>query len=276
MNMCETTYYLLWNTSAIAKWVQGLGFLLNPWVKKYTPILHISPQLVDTLEVWRPIYSSMQSELVSSEFNIIIEDNYQYEPRNTIIRALQQLSEASTYEIAIELDRWVRRHFFCEYLQKSLRVWERLFSIAYRFENETESIVKPPEELINILYGLNESPYALNIFDDEKDYWRNINRDIKGWLAANPNVTFDSVQENSEILTLGTIIEECSTIWCFQQISLQLTFWEMQNVVRWALMQASVWRGHDRLFIRGDELIKLELPCHNTPSVLEMYTNFPP
>jgi hypothetical protein len=269
--MCETTYYLLWNPSAIARWKEGLGFLLNPWTSKYLPLLHLSPSLIGSLEIWRPIYDSMQAELTSLIWNDdVIREGYQYRERTAVLWALRQFAEATSNETAIELDRWVRRHFFCENLKISLRVWKRLLSIAYTFEHTTEKIIHPPDALIAILRLSSQPAEYISVLNRERSHWQSVNQSIKDWVAVNPEITY-SFEEDSAIFTLGGMIEDCVVIRCLQEMATQLTFWEIQDAVCWALMQASVWMRNDGLALCGDTLIRVELPCHDTPSVLEMY-----
>jgi hypothetical protein len=270
--MCETTYYLLWNASAISKWEQGLGILLNPWIEQYIPRLGISPQLRSALEQWEPIYSLMKSELSLARLNVDPIESYRSRYRLIVVGALKKLAELCGDDVAYEIDRWVRRHFFCEYLGIRLRVWRRLLSVAYRFDVASERRIQPPHSLTSMLHEDRISDLIRK--EDIRESLRVIGSSIKEQSQDNPLIA-DGSAADFEILTFSRIVDECTTIQLLQEISRKLSFWEIQDVVRWAIMQASIGRSIDQILIGGDTLIREEPPCHNALSILNMYGDVP-
>jgi hypothetical protein len=269
--MCETTYYLLWNASAMSKWEQGLGILLNPLIEPHIHRLGISPQLRAALEQWEQIYCLMKSELSLARLNVDPIENYRSGYRLIVVGALKELAELCGNDVAYEIDRWVRRHFFCEYLGIRLRVWRRLLSIAYRFDVASERRIQPPHALTSMLHENRISDLIRQ--EDIRESLRAISSRIKEKSQDDPLTAYASA--DFEMLTFSRIVDECTTIQLLQEISRKLSFWEIQDVVRWAIMQASIGRSIDQILIGGDTLIREELPCHNALSILNMYGDVP-
>jgi hypothetical protein len=251
--MCETTYYLLWNDGNSVLWLPALSLPILPEVQPLLPHMGLSSQLLDHLSQWQPIYeSAIAKRNRRSELECPLP-NYRGEPiREIILQALQQFADQTDRPIAVELDRWVRRHVFCESLGRSLRGWQRILLEATRYHPSSPKAVRCPDSLETLL------------------------PQIETWLTTDFSSALRKVLPNPDNLDqsfakqcLGEILERSVIIQSLCYIAQSLTAREIQQLVGWSRLQAIVLQT-DVIDLQGDRLLQATLPCSNVPSILDL------
>jgi hypothetical protein len=276
--MCETTYYLLWNLSATFTWEDALSLPIFPFIKPYIVRFGFSERLLESMDVWSEICTNTlvdqffcaRPEIFYGRDSARDEySSYGDTARIAILDSFNQFSIAVDRETAVELDQWVRRNFFCRELELSIDTWKRLFQLAARPDSgSTDYRVRTPPALDRVL------PLIQQKFHEE---YTSLRFAISISQSAEKYFTDHSISVSSDhIECMGTnvcdVIDKSDVIEIFQKISTDCSHRERQDIVSWAMMQLSVLRNvrWTTTNLYGDRFFTTELPCSNTPSILDL------
>jgi hypothetical protein len=274
--MCETTYYMLWNRSAATEWVNAMGLLVFPFSEPYLLNLGVSEDLRSSIHILREI----SQEILFDEY-FFKKDEIRYycdSPaelyaaygegiRFAILKILNQFTEATQRTKAIEVDHWIRRHFFCGQLSRRIETWETVFSIVAGRHNVSIQIDLLPE-LERIL------PFIEKQFPEAYD---SFSRSMNFSELARKYYDAHSIEISSDVLTriemnFYDISRQVKVIQIFQKIAFEFSHREKQKIVSWAVLRLNAlsnirWSEID---LYGDRMFTTELPCSNTPSILDL------
>jgi len=258
-------YDELWGVSAPIYWLRALSLPFLPWAKPFLPPLGLPDGLLEHLEVWESIHA----EAVLEEDTRILTENVPLDERGfltkqVVIHALQKLAAQIGRHVAIDFERWVRRHFFRHDIKLALGDWRRVLALACRPPNSHRHQITPPSVLIPIMPNI-----APLVSSD-----RSIRLLIEIYEAAPPPPYQMSPSEKLdkcfEATMLSSAAEQAMIIKALQTIAASLNDLERKQVLAWALLQAEAGQpviNPDRL--SGDEYLRVEPPGFEMPSILD-------
>jgi hypothetical protein len=264
--MCETTYYLLWNNGSCDQWLDALSLPLQPWSMAFLELIGLSNAVISHIDIWNNCFQRLQITLEHK-----LNSTHQAVNRGQIVRLavidfFKEFSELTSREIALEIDYWVRIHFYDPSLDVSLRNWRRLLFTAYDFQEVSEHRILPPDSLTKVLKTIPQ----LVSYEELYKHLPNILNSAKEWINSQP-LEIDKDKVMMSVATLNRIIETASILKALNILANQLNFNEVQQVVEWAYIQSCVYHTPiDVLSLRGDRLIQETSPCHHVPSILDL------
>jgi hypothetical protein len=267
--MCETTHYLLWNDGACRQWLEALALPIQPWSYSFLQAMGFSTEAISNIEIWNQCYIAMMDSVEEPLSNLPGISGSSQIIRPAVIKFFQQISAATSREMAIEIDYWVRMHFYDPSLIESLACWDRLLSAAYSFKQPNQYRVTPPPFLVNALQEIS------HLVDGEisLSYLRDILQVSEKWLEDNPQIGIDREVQMFSVATVDRVISHSSTVQAMNILADRLNMTEVQELVAWAYMQACIFKTRlNTNRLRGDRLIRVTHPCCNTPPIMDSLT----
>ena len=150
------TYSHIWENIAPEQWLNRILSLPTlPWVRPILPQMGLPTALVEQPEVWAAIYASAvaehQKRLKTKDWAVGTPDGWRNLVRQVVSKALQKLALEMGRDVAIDLERWVMRHFFCQELDWTMSRWYLVLDTACQPPNSDSRQIPPPAVLVPIL-----------------------------------------------------------------------------------------------------------------------------
>jgi hypothetical protein len=262
---------LSWKDGESGKYFEALSLPTLPWAAPFLPLLGLPNALLEQPSIWESIYTQA-----------FIEHETRYRMRDwtgthgergelvrqVIVKALPLLAQQMGRNVAIDLEKWVRFHFFCPEAKRAMREWERTLRIAYFSPNSRkyQRKIPPPAVLVPILPLIEE----LVDFDRRTEI-----KDALKRVAPPPpyeQIPYEYMEHCYEATMLSGVIDRALTLKALQTIASRLNDTERSEVVAWAEAQARImYRDGKPENLCGDKYLQVELPCFDVPSLLDFY-----
>ncbi len=255
---------LSWDDSATRYWLLALSLPILPWAKPFLPLVELPDFLFTHPEAWEPIYHQAVTEYEILNTTHDFPPGRRGEPvKQVVTKALQQLAAKAGRDVALDLEHWVIRHFYCRELINALSSWRKYLLLA---SPSTFHIYKipPPDVLLPILPEI----------DDITSPMRDMNLIVQIHQVAPPPPYKQSDYERLASCFEATMLNQAANqgliIKALRVIASKLNKDQSFEVVKWAQLQALALKPpRDPEEICGDKYLQIELPCSDFPSVLD-------
>ncbi len=263
---------LSWKDTESSEYLEALSLPTLPWAAPFLPLLGLPNALLEQPSIWESIYTQA-----------FIEHETRYRMRDwtgthgergelvrqVIVKALPLLAQQMGRNVAIDLEKWVRFHFFCLEAKRAMREWERTLRIAYFSPNSRKyhRKIPPPAVLVPILPLIAE----MVALDRRTEIDQHLMR-----VAPPPpyeQIPYEYMEHCYEATMLYGVIDRSLTLKALQTIASKLNDMERLEVVAWAEAQARImYRDGKPENLCGDKYLQVELPCFDVPSLLDFST----
>jgi len=265
----EQQYAKLWKSSDKSHWFSAMSLPTLSWVRPFLPLLGLPTALVEQPDIWTPIYqpTTLEYRHRTEEFrNLAIEVRDQAEARilqQVITKALFKLAEGLGQEVAVEFERWVRRHFLCHEVELAMNAWESVLRAGCAPPNSRYDQVHPTDVLLPILPEIKDLVSLQHTIE--------IDEAIKKVAPPPPyeQIPYERMEKCYETLLVQKAAEQTSTMKALQTIAARLNDSEHSQVMAWALAQAEAIRPAIKAKLQGNKYLQVELPCSDLPSVFD-------
>ncbi|MGG6296931.1 hypothetical protein ACQ4M4_21255 [Leptolyngbya sp. AN02str] len=256
-----------WNDMAGTEWLQALSLPTLDWAKPFLPFTLLPEFLLEHPEVWRSIYTSIDTRIIhprSADYvrdGQLIDGEYGNCVRQTIVEAFHSLASLADQRVSIDLEKWVRFHFFCQESTLAMKRWRSALNRAFPSESSERNLcqVHPPLVLVPFLpeiQNLVEFGAVLQIRQTMKD-------------AAPPppceQIPYERLDKCLEATLLSQAIWKGMTLRALQVIAERLNVAERLEVLKWAEAQLQMIYGrHGAAFAKqlcGDKYLQNKIPC---------------
>lgn len=258
-----------WEDTESWNYLRALSLPTLPWAAPFLPLLGLPNALLEQHSVWESIYTQafMEHETcyrmrdwagTHGERGKLV--------RQVVTKALRQLAEKMGRDVALDLEQWVRFHFFCPEASKAMREWERTLRAAYFSPNSRryDRKIPPPAVLVPIL------PLIAEMVNLDR---RNEIKDALKRVAPPPNyeqIPYEYMEHCYEELMLSQVLDRALTLKALQTIAPRLNDTEHSEVMMWAQAQARImYRDGKPENLCGDKYLQVELPSFDVPSLLD-------
>jgi hypothetical protein len=261
-----------WEDTESWKYFRALSLPTLPWAAPFLPLLGLPNALLEQPSIWESIYTQA-----------FIEHETRYRMRDwtgthgergelvrqVIVKALPLLAQQMGRNVAIDLEKWVRFHFFCPEAKRAMREWERTLRIAYFSPNSRkyQRKIPPSAVLVPILPLIEE----LMDFDRRTE----INDALKRVAPPPPyeQIPYEYMEHCYEMTMISVVLDQALTLKSLQTIASRLNDMERSEVAMWAQDQARImYRDGKPENLCGDKYLQVELPCFDVPSLLDFST----
>lgn len=261
-----------WKDGESSEYLEALSLPTLPWAAPFLPLLGLPNALLEQPSIWESIYTQA-----------FIEHKTRYRMRDwtgthgergelvrqVIVKALPLLAQQMGRNVAIDLEKWVRFHFFCLEAKRAMREWERTLRIAYFSPNSRkyQRKIPPPAVLVPILPLIEE----LMDFDRRTE----INDALKRVAPPPPyeQIPYEYMEHCYEMTMISGVLDQALTLKALQTIASRLNDMERKEVAMWAQAQALImYRDGKPENLCGDKYLQVELPCFDVPSLLDFST----
>jgi|JI91814CRNA_FD_contig_31_2707400_length_1508_multi_6_in_0_out_0_2 hypothetical protein len=261
-----------WEDTESWKYFRALSLPTLPWAAPFLPLLGLPNALLEQPSIWESIYTQA-----------FIEHETRYRMRDwtgthgergelvrqVIVKALPLLAQQMGRNVAIDLEKWVRFHFFCPEAKRAMREWERTLRIAYFSPNSRkyQRKIPPSAVLVPILPLIEE----LMDFDRRTE----INDALKRVAPPPPyeQIPYEYMEHCYEMTMISVVLDQALTLKALQTIASRLNDMERSEVAMWAQDQARImYRDGKPENLCGDKYLQVELPCFDVPSLLDFST----
>ncbi|MBE9097647.1 hypothetical protein [Tychonema sp. LEGE 07203] len=269
-NCLELDFY--WKDGESSEYLEALSLPTLPWAAPFLPLLGLPNALLEQPSIWESIYTQA-----------FIEHKTRYRMRDwtgthgergelvrqVIVKALPLLAQQMGRNVAIDLEKWVRFHFFCLEAKRAMREWERTLRIAYFSPNSRkyQRKIPPPAVLVPILPLIEE----LVDFDRRTEIYQHLKR-----VAPPPpyeQIPYEYMEYCYEMTMISVVLDQALTLKALQTIASRLNDMERKEVAMWAQAQALImYRDGKPENLCGDKYLQVELPCFDVPSLLDFST----
>ncbi|MCC3594747.1 hypothetical protein, partial [Microcoleus sp. PH2017_28_MFU_U_A] len=232
----------------------------SEYLEAFLPLLGLPNALLEQPSIWESIYTQA-----------FIEHETRYRMRDwtgthgergelvrqVIVKALPLLAQQMGRNVAIDLEKWVRFHFFCLEAKRAMREWERTLRIAYFSPNSRkyQRKIPPPAVLVPILPLIEE----LVDFDRRTE----INHALERVAPPPPyeQIPEEYMEHCYEMTMISVVLDQALTLKALQTIASRLNDTERSEVVTWAQAQALImYRDGKPENLCGDKYLQVELP----------------
>ncbi len=260
---------LSWKDTESSEYLEALSLPTLPWAAPFLPLLGLPNALLEQPSIWESIYTQA-----------FIEHETRYRMRDwtgthgergelvrqVIVKALPLLAQQMGRNVAIDLEKWVRFHFFCLEAKRAMREWERTLRIAYFSPNSRKyhRKIPPPAVLVPILPLIAEM-VAL-------DRRTEIGDALKRVAPPPPyeQIPYEYMEHCYEMTMISGVLDQALTWKALQTIASRLNDMERKEVAMWAQAQALImYRDGKPENLCGDKYLQVELPCFDVPSLLD-------
>ncbi|MCC3488961.1 MAG: hypothetical protein JGK35_00010, partial [Microcoleus sp. PH2017_16_JOR_D_A] len=146
-----------WKDIESWNYLRALSLPTLPWAAPFLPLLGLPNALLEQPSIWESIYT--QAFIEHETHNRMRDwtgspDGERGElVRQVIVKALSLLAQQMGRNVAIDLEKWVRFHFFCLEAERAMREWGITLRIAYFSPNSRKyhRKIPPPAALVPIL-----------------------------------------------------------------------------------------------------------------------------
>ncbi|MCC3531931.1 MAG: hypothetical protein JGK21_28795 [Microcoleus sp. PH2017_22_RUC_O_B] len=261
-----------WKDGESSEYLEALSLPTLPWAAPFLPLLGLPNALLEQPSIWESIYTQA-----------FIEHETRYRMRDwtgthgergelvrqVIVKALPLLAQQMGRNVAIDLEKWVRFHFFCLEAKRAMREWERTLRIAYFSPNSRkyQRKIPPPAVLVPILPLIEE----LVDFDRRTEIYQHLKR-----VAPPPpyeQIPYEYMEHCYEMTMISGVLDQSLTLKALQTIASRLNDTERSEVAMWAQVQATTMSKYGKPEnLCGDKYLQVELPCFDVPSLLDFST----
>lgn len=258
-----------WEDTESWNYLRALSLPTLSWAAPFLLLLGLPNALLDQPSIWESIYTQAfiehETRYQMSDWTGTHGERGQL-VRQVVTKALWQLAEEMGRDVALNLEQWVRFHFFCPEASRAMREWERTLRDAYLSPDSRryDRKVPPPAVLVPILPEIFEL-VNLDCRNKITDAWRRV--------APPPpyeQIPYEYMEYCYEELLLSTAFDIALTLKALQTIASRLNDTERSEVVAWAQIQAKTMSRYGKPEnLCGDKYLQVELPCFNTPSLLD-------
>ena len=258
-----------WKDIESSRYLRALSLPTLSWAAPFLPLLGLPNALLEQPSIWESIYTQA-----------FIEHETRYRMRDwtgthgergelvrqVIVKALPLLAQQMGRNVVIDLEKWVRFHFFCPEAKRAMREWERTLRIAYFSPNSRryQRKIPPPAVLVPILPLIEE----LVDFDRRTE----INDALKRVAPPPPyeQIPYEYMEHCYEMTMISVVLDQALTLKALQTIASKLNDMERSEVAMWAQDQARImYRDGKPENLCGDKYLQVELPCFDVPSLLD-------
>jgi len=258
-----------WKDGESSEYLEALSLPTLPWAAPFLPLLGLSNALLEQPCIWESIYTQA---FIEHESRYRMRDwTGTHGERGELVRqivtkALSLLAQQMGRNVVLDLEKWVRFHFFCPEAKKAMREWDRTLRVAYFSPKSRQYYrkVHPPAVLVQIL------PLIAELVDlDRRTEIRN------AWRRVAPpppyeQIPYEYMEHCYEELLLSVAFDQALTLKALQTIASRLNDTERSEVVTWAEAQALImYRDGKPENLCGDKYLQVELPCFDVPSLLD-------
>ncbi len=261
-----------WEDGESSMYLRALSLPTLPWAAPFLPLLGLPKALLEQPSIWESIYTQACTEH---------ETRYRMRDwtgthgergelvRQVVTKALPLLAQRMGRDVAIDLEKWVRFHFFCLETERAMREWERTLRIAYFSPNSRkyQRKIPPSAVLVPILPLIEE----LMDFDRRTE----INDALKRVAPPPPyeQIPYEYMEHCYEMTMISVVLDQALTLKALQTIASRLNDMERSEVAMWAQDQARImYRDGKPENLCGDKYLQVELPCFDVPSLLDFST----
>ncbi|MCC3601241.1 MULTISPECIES: hypothetical protein [unclassified Microcoleus] len=261
-----------WKDGESSEYLEALSLPTLPWAAPFLLLLGLPNALLEQPSIWESIYTQA-----------FIEHETRYRMRDwtgthgergelvrqVIVKALSLLAQQMGRDVAIDLEKWVRFHFFCLEAERAMREWGITLRIAYFSPNSRKyhRKIPPPAVLVPILPLIEE----LVDFDRRTEIYQHLKR-----VAPPPpyeQIPYEYMEHCYEMTMISGVLDQALTLKALQTIASRLNDMERKEVAMWAQAQALImYRDGKPENLCGDKYLQVELPCFDVPSLLDFYT----
>lgn len=253
MFMCDASNDRLWEEDFCSYfWGTSLMLPTCVWVQPFLDSMGLPESVLCHLDNWYPITQQYLLPLLA------IDPYYSRLPgcfvKMTVTKALQQFANQVGRSVAIDFEHWVRQHFFCDDIGRSLHLWQKLLLMACRAEPDAPQWIDPPQVLLHLLPELR---IKLNF-----TLYQQVDQTLRQH--------FINQRQNREWRILITILPQAATLKSLQWIAQHLEPEDVPAVADWAVRQANALGLHHQVaHLNSDRMIRVGMPSSNSPSILD-------
>jgi hypothetical protein len=240
------------------------------WAKPFLPLVGLSDTLLNHVDVWEAIYTSVFSEYQvqgqSKDWVSIQYEGLGELRHRTVVNMLCQVANQLGLEAATDLEQWVWFHFFCHEAEIAMDEWWSALNCLYipADSRQFSKKVEPPTCLQPLLPQIYE---FINY-----DHYREIDQAIEE--AAPPPAyeqsPYTKLDKCYESVLLSKCVGQALIAQALQTIAKNFNELERLEVARWAEIQIRTRHpkyGHPEKLC-GDKYLKPKLVCVEAPSLL--------
>ena len=146
-----------WKDIESKKYLEALSLPTLPWASAFVPLLGLSNALLERAAVWESIYAQAMVEYETRyrtrDWTASKDGERGELIRQVVTKMLSQLAEQIGRDVALNLEQWVRFHFFCPEARRSMFEWELTLRNAYLSSDSrrADKKVPPPAVLVPLL-----------------------------------------------------------------------------------------------------------------------------
>jgi hypothetical protein len=250
-------------------YLRALSLPTLPWAAPFLPLLGLPNALLEQPSIWESIYTQAFIEYETDDrmrnWNGIHGERGEL-VRQVVTKALSLLAQQMGRNVVIDLEKWVRFHFFCPEAEKAMREWVRTLRDAYLLPDSRRyhRKVHPPAVLVPILPIIAE---LVNL-DRRTEIYQHLMR-----VAPPPpyeQIPYEYMEHCYEATMLSGVLDRALTLKALQTIASRLNDMERSEVAMWAQDQARImYRDGKPENLCGDKYLQVELPSFNVPSLLD-------
>ncbi|WP_218082207.1 hypothetical protein [Anthocerotibacter panamensis] len=266
----------LWDDGASTElaWLRALRLPSLPWVQPFLPRLGLPQAIVEHPEVLVPLHAQ-----AVAEFKALYRANagLGYVPgleahiaREVITGVLRRLAQEVGEQVAIDFERWARRHVVCREIDRGLRDWRRLLLHAYRFliedrqfyqEHPEKAPPAPPEALVPLIL------LTADLADIAKV--DRLDAEIRHHAPPPTEEDAEGLDMSMDAMTVEFIINNEQTIAVLRSLAAHLNAEERAEAVAWATSQINQYEGQTLSAL--EECLQTEPPCSDVPPAIYSY-----
>ncbi|TAF85709.1 MAG: hypothetical protein EAZ25_11710 [Oscillatoriales cyanobacterium] len=261
-----------WKDTESSEYLEALSLPTLPWAAPFLPLLGLPNALLEQPSIWESIYTQA---FIEHETRYRMRDwTGTHGERGELVRqivtkALPLLAQQMGRNVVLDLEKWVRFHFFCPEAERAMREWGITLRIAYFSPNSRKyhRKIPPPAVLVPILPLIEE----LVDFDRRTEIYQHLKR-----VAPPPpyeQIPYEYMEHCYEMTMISGVLDQALTLKALQTIASRLNDMERKEVAMWAQAQALImYRDGKPENLCGDKYLQVELPCFDVPSLLDFYT----
>jgi hypothetical protein len=148
---------LSWKDIESWNYLRALSLPTLPWAAPFLPLVGLPNALLEQPSIWESIYT--QAFIEHETHNPMRDwtgspDGERGElVRQVVTKALWLLAQQMGRNVVLDLEKWVRFHFFCPEAEKAMNEWEITLSYAYISPNSRRYHRKIPPPAVLSCYA---------------------------------------------------------------------------------------------------------------------------